>query len=69
MHSNPVLALLASVTATLRGRAGELRRNPERGSHAVEYAIGVGLGAAIILAVYAAYRNGVLGVVATWMFH
>jgi Flp pilus assembly pilin Flp len=68
MHRNPVLALLAYVTATVADRAGELRRNPDRGSHAVEYAIGIGLGAAVIIGLYAAYKSGVDGIIKSWVF-
>ncbi len=68
MHRNPALALIAYVTATLRERADELRRNPDRGSHAVEYAIGIGLGAVVIIGLYGAYKTGVASIVASWMF-
>jgi hypothetical protein len=68
MPRNPVPALLAFVTAALRARAGELRTNPERGSHAVEYAIGIGLGAAVIIALYAAYKSGVEDIIKNWVF-
>ena len=44
------------------------RAKSDRGSHAVEYAIGIGLGAAIILALYAAYRAGVGEVISGWVF-
>ncbi len=68
MPRNPVLALFAYVTAGLRGRVDELRRNPDRGSHAVEYAIGIGLGAAVIIGLYAAYKSGVDGIIKNWVF-
>jgi Flp pilus assembly pilin Flp len=68
MQRNSVLALLAFVTAALRERADELRRNPDRGSHAVEYAIGIGLGAAVIIGLYAAYKTGVDGIIKNWVF-
>ncbi|MEU4217174.1 hypothetical protein [Actinoplanes sp. NPDC026623] len=61
-------ALTARLTVTLHQRATQLRAEPDRGSHAVEYAIGIGLGAAIILALYASYRTGVAGVVRSWVF-
>ncbi|MBG0569003.1 hypothetical protein [Actinoplanes aureus] len=68
MHRNPALALIAYAAATLHARADELRRQPERGSHAVEYAIGIGLGALAVIGLYAAYRNGVTQIVANWVF-
>jgi Flp pilus assembly pilin Flp len=68
MQRNSVLALFAFVTAALRERAGELRRNPDRGSHAVEYAIGIGLGAAVIILLYGAYKSGVDGIIKNWVF-
>jgi Flp pilus assembly pilin Flp len=68
MSRNPALALLAFVTAVLRERVDELRRNPDRGSHAVEYAIGIGLGAAVIIGLYAAYKTGVDGIITNWVF-
>jgi Flp pilus assembly pilin Flp len=68
MSRNPALALLAFVTAVLRDRVAELRTNPDRGSHAVEYAIGIGLGAAVIIGLYAAYKTGVDGIIKNWVF-
>ncbi|WP_326550111.1 hypothetical protein [Micromonospora sp. NBC_01813] len=61
-------ALAARLTLTLTQRAERLRAEPDRGSHSVEYAIGIGLGAAIILALYASYRSGVATVVSGWVF-
>jgi cation transporter-like permease len=61
-------ALAARLTTTLHQRAENLRREPDRGSHSVEYAIGIGLGAVIILAVYGAYKTGVATVVSGWVF-
>jgi len=61
-------ALAARLTTTLDQRTATLRENPDRGSHAVEYAIGIGLGAAIILGLYASYKTGVAGVVTGWVF-
>ena len=49
-------------------RLAELRTNPQRGSHATEYAIGIGLAAAVIIALFAAYRLGIDGIVANWFF-
>jgi hypothetical protein len=61
-------ALAARLTLALRQRTVALRQEPDRGSHAVEYAIGIGLGAAIILALYASYKTGVTNVVKSWVF-
>ncbi len=69
MPRNPILALLTFVTATLRGRVDELRRNPDRGSHAVEYAIGIGLGAGVIILLYGAYKSGVDDIIKNWVFN
>lgn len=68
MQRNSVLALFVFVTAAVRERVGELRRTTDRGSHAVEYAIGIGLGAAVIIALYAAYKGGVDGIIKNWVF-
>jgi hypothetical protein len=67
MQRNLIPALIAFVLAA-RDRADELRRNPDRGSHAVEYAIGIGLGAAIIIALFAAYKAGVEQIIQSWVF-
>jgi hypothetical protein len=61
-------ALAARLTLTLHRRAAALCQEPDRGSHSVEYAIGIGLGAAIVLALYAAYRTGVAAVISSWVF-
>jgi hypothetical protein len=63
-----ILALFATVTAVLHDRAAELRRNPDRGSHAVEYAIGIGLAAAVVLLLFAAYKAGVQNIINSWVF-
>lgn len=44
------------------------RARPETGSHATEYAIGIGLSAAIAIALWAAYQNGVQGIIGSWFF-
>lgn len=73
MGSTP-RALSTRLTHTLRRVAAAVRRKAQmlryddRGSQSVEYAIGIGLGAAIVLALYAAYRNGVAGVINSWVF-
>lgn len=61
-------ALAARLTTTLYQRIAPLRQNPDRGSHSAEYAIGIGLGAMVILAVYGAYKTGVASVVSSWVF-
>jgi len=67
MLRNPALALLTYVTAILRERVDELRRHPDQGSHAVEYAMGIGLGAAVILLLFAAYKSSVKDVILNWV--
>jgi hypothetical protein len=62
------MALLSFVTAVLGDRAAELRRHPDRGSHAVEYAIGIGLAAAVVLLLFAAYKAGVQNIINSWVF-
>jgi hypothetical protein len=52
----------------LATRLAVLRTRPDRGSHAVEYAIGIGLGAAAILAVFVAYKLGLADVMKSWVF-
>ena len=49
-------------------RLTELRTNPQRGSHATEYAIGIGLAAAVIIGLFAAYQVGIDGIIANWFF-
>jgi hypothetical protein len=68
MRHNRMTALLSYMATTLRERATELRRNPDRGSHAVEYAIGIGLAAGAALAVFGAYKLGVANIIKTWLF-
>lgn len=55
-------------TTAVRDRAAELRANPERGSHATEYAIGIGLAAAVIMGLFIAYQEGIDAIVASWFF-
>ena len=59
---------LTHLAGRLLDRLGALRGRRDRGGHAVEYAIGIGLGAAAILGVFAAYRAGLAQIVATWVF-
>ena len=60
-------ALAARLTLTIAQRTEPLRKEPDRGSHAVEYAIGIGLAAAISLALYASYKTGIASVVSSWV--
>jgi hypothetical protein len=64
----PIVALLTYLTAALQHRSAALRAQPDRGSHAVEYAIGIGLAAAAVLGVFAAYKAGLADVIKTWVF-
>lgn len=59
---------LSRLAAVLLARCRAVRASGDRGGHAVEYAIGIGLGAAAILGVFAAYRAGLAQIVATWVF-
>ena len=59
---------LANLASTLLDRLNAVRVGGDRGGHAVEYAIGIGLGAAAVLGVFAAYRAGLAKVVASWVF-
>jgi hypothetical protein len=59
---------LADLASTLLERLYAPRERRDRGGHAVEYAIGIGLGAAAVLGVFAAYRAGLAKVVASWVF-
>jgi hypothetical protein len=68
MMNARLLAMLGLLAGTLAARVHHLRDEPDRGSHAVEYAIGIGAGAAVVLAIYAAFRLGLAGVVAGWVF-
>lgn len=58
----------AALHNLLRGPLTRLRAHRDRGSHAVEYAIGIGASAAVILAIYAAFRLGLAHIVASWVF-
>lgn len=59
---------LSLLLAGLARRVQRLRAEPERGSHATEYAIGIGLSAAAVLALYAAFRTGLAGIIEKWFF-
>lgn len=59
---------LSLLLVSLASRVQRLRAEPERGSHATEYAIGIGASAAAVLALYAAFRTGLAGIIAKWFF-
>lgn len=54
------------VLVRLQARVAELRRAPDAGSHAVEYAVGIFIGLATMALVYAAYKTGLTHIIATW---
>jgi hypothetical protein len=68
MSTHRLTHLATTVRRGLRARIAALRATGDRGSHAVEYAIGIGLGAAAILAVFTAYRLGLTAIIASWIF-
>lgn len=69
MTRHPTAAVRALVAALGRTRtARAARRHPDRGSYSVEYAIGIGLAAAAILTVFAAYKIGLADIVQNWVF-
>jgi hypothetical protein len=63
-----VTLLLARLMAGIASRVQRLRAEPDRGSHATEYAIGIGASAAAVLALYAAFRTGLTGIIQKWIF-
>ncbi len=67
MLHHRLAALLTYVTATLGERVQQLRRNPDRGGHAVEYAIGIGLAAAVIIGLFASYKTTIGNIVKSWV--
>jgi Flp pilus assembly pilin Flp len=68
MPTFPLITLVTAARHGLRNRLAAVRRTDDRGSHAVEYAIGIGLGAAAILAVFTAYKSGLDTVINGWLF-
>ncbi len=60
--------LLTTVTVWLLTRLAVWRTRPDTGSHATEYAIGIGLSAAIALALWGAYELGIDNVIDSWFF-
>ncbi len=67
MTTRPAI-LAQRVAAALYTRLRQLRADPQRGSHAVEYAIGIGLGAAAILIVFAALKTDLGKIISSWVF-
>ena len=61
-------ALLTMLGLGLRQRVDRLWAEPDRGGHAVEYAIGIGGSAVVILGVIAALKTGLAGVIKSWVF-
>ena len=60
--------LLTLIGLGLRRRVDRLRAEPDRGGHAVEYAIGIGGSAVVILGVIAALKSGLANVIKSWVF-
>jgi hypothetical protein len=60
--------LLTLLGANLRQRVDRLRREPDHGGHAVEYAIGIGGSAFVILSIIVALKTGLAGVIKNWVF-
>ena len=60
--------LLTLFGLRLRQRVDRLRAEPDRGGHAVEYAIGIGGSAVVILGVIAALKSGLADVIKNWVF-
>ncbi|MEU8075957.1 hypothetical protein AB0B31_10945 [Catellatospora citrea] len=52
----------------LRATLRRIRRAPDEGAFSTEYAIGVGLAAALVLVIMAIYRQKVMDVVNNWDF-
>ncbi len=61
-------ALLTLLVATLHEGVDRLRQQPDHGGHAVEYAIGIGGSAVVILGVIAALKSGLANVIKSWVF-
>ena len=69
MPAHTLNRLLSVITGWLLARLAVLRARPDSGSHATEYAIGIGLSAAIALALWGAYELGVDSVIDSWFFN
>jgi hypothetical protein len=61
-------ALLTLLGLGLRQRVDRLRAEPDHGGHAVEYAIGIGGSAVVILGIIAALKTGMANVIKSWVF-
>lgn len=68
MPTHTARHVLHRILAWLSAQVAHWRARPDAGSHATEYAIGIGLSAAIAIALWAAYRTGVQEVVGSWFF-
>ncbi len=68
MNIARLAALLTLLGISLRQRMERLRAEPEHGGHAVEYAIGIGGSAVVILGVIAALKTGLADVIKNWVF-
>ncbi len=68
MFAARLAALLTLLLVGLRRRVDRLRAEPDRGGHAVEYAIGIGGSAVVILGVIAALKSGLADVIKSWVF-
>jgi hypothetical protein len=69
MPAHTSTRLLTVITAWLLTRLTAWQARPEDGSHATEYAIGIGLSAAIALALWGAYQLGIDNVIDSWFFN
>ena len=69
MPAPALTRLFSIITAWLNARLAVLRERPDAGSHATEYAIGIGLSAAIALALWGAYQLGIDNVIDSWFFN
>ena len=68
MSTIRLITLVTAAHLRLRDRWAAVRRTGDAGSHAVEYAIGIGLGAAAMLAVFTAFKLGLNAVIKSWLF-
>jgi hypothetical protein len=69
MPAHTSTRLFAVITAWLLTRLAAWRARPQAGSHATEYAIGIGLSAVIALALWGAYQLGIDNVIDSWFFN
>ena len=68
MPTTKATLLLLYIQRWLRVRLAVLRSSTDAGSHATEYAIGIGLSAAIAILLWGAYRNGIDAITSNWFF-